>query len=194
MVTSGGTNDSGMFETNLRDERFLPFEGAGAVSTWSISLPEKFHAFNYSTISDVILHIRYTARDGGEALGNRATKELQKMLNDKSQVEQALLFNLRYDFPTEWSAFVNSGGPFVFSLRKDYFPYLVQGSKVSVDATTLYAQTGSKLAQLAVAVPAALSNDLNTKEQSDLSFIADGQVLTQQQRQVFLLVQYHFGG
>src|SRR6185436_7060832 len=26
IVTSGGSNDSGMFETNLRDERFLPFE------------------------------------------------------------------------------------------------------------------------------------------------------------------------
>src|SRR5262249_41412528 len=25
-VTSNGNNDSGMFETNLRDERFLPFE------------------------------------------------------------------------------------------------------------------------------------------------------------------------
>ena len=30
IVTSSGQNDSGMFETNLRDERFLPFEGAGA--------------------------------------------------------------------------------------------------------------------------------------------------------------------
>jgi hypothetical protein len=29
IVTSGGSNDSGIFETNLRDERFLPFEGAG---------------------------------------------------------------------------------------------------------------------------------------------------------------------
>jgi hypothetical protein len=27
IVTSGGTNDSGMFETNLRDERFLPSKG-----------------------------------------------------------------------------------------------------------------------------------------------------------------------
>ena len=27
---AAGNNDSGLFETNLRDERFLPFEGAGA--------------------------------------------------------------------------------------------------------------------------------------------------------------------
>ena len=36
IVTSHATNDSGMFETNLRDERFLPFEGAGAISTWNL--------------------------------------------------------------------------------------------------------------------------------------------------------------
>ena len=29
IVTSSGDGDSGLFETNLRDERFLPFEGAG---------------------------------------------------------------------------------------------------------------------------------------------------------------------
>ena len=58
------SNDSGMFETNLRDERFLPFEGAGAESTWKLDLPKDYPAFDYATISDVILHIRYTARQG----------------------------------------------------------------------------------------------------------------------------------
>ena len=62
IVTSGGSNDGGMFETNLRDERFLPFEGAGAESTWKLELPRDYPAFDYATISDVILDIRYTAR------------------------------------------------------------------------------------------------------------------------------------
>jgi Tc toxin complex TcA C-terminal TcB-binding domain len=39
IVTSSGTADSGMFETNLKDERFLPFEGHGAISAWKLSLP-----------------------------------------------------------------------------------------------------------------------------------------------------------
>ncbi len=43
-LTSSGDNDSGMFETNLRDERFLPFEGAGAISTWTLSLPGPLRA------------------------------------------------------------------------------------------------------------------------------------------------------
>jgi hypothetical protein len=35
IVTSSGNNDSGMFETNLHEDRFLPFEGAGAMRPWS---------------------------------------------------------------------------------------------------------------------------------------------------------------
>lgn len=46
IVTSGASNDSGMFETNLRDERFLPLEGAGAESTWKLDLPKDYPAFD----------------------------------------------------------------------------------------------------------------------------------------------------
>jgi len=34
-----GQNDSGLFETNLRDERYLPFENSGVVSEWQLELP-----------------------------------------------------------------------------------------------------------------------------------------------------------
>ena len=34
IVTSSAQNDSGLFETNLRDERYLPFEGSGVISEW----------------------------------------------------------------------------------------------------------------------------------------------------------------
>jgi hypothetical protein len=39
MVTGNGQNDGGLFETNLRDDRFLPFEGAGAVGKSQLALP-----------------------------------------------------------------------------------------------------------------------------------------------------------
>src|SRR5690349_7371983 len=52
IVTSSANNDSGMFETNLRDERFLPFEGAGAISTWKLDLQSDYPAFDFATISD----------------------------------------------------------------------------------------------------------------------------------------------
>jgi len=77
IVTSTGQNDSGLFETNFQDERYLPFEGAGAVSEWQLELPADLRQFNYDTISDVILHLRYTAREGGAVLRNGAVTNLK---------------------------------------------------------------------------------------------------------------------
>ena len=34
IATSSGQNDAGVFEFGFRDERYMPFEGAGATSTW----------------------------------------------------------------------------------------------------------------------------------------------------------------
>ena len=65
IVTSSAQNDTGLFEANLRDDRYLPFEGAGAISTWRIELPTDIPQFDFETISDVVLHLRYTAREAG---------------------------------------------------------------------------------------------------------------------------------
>ena len=204
IVTSGGTNDSGMFETSLRDERFLPFEGAGAISTWNLSLPAELRSFDYMTISDVILHIRYTARDAGEPLRTQATKELKNMLNTAGGSGQALLFCLRYDFPTEWSAFVNGSGNFTVTLDKQFFPYSVQGpTNLTIDGLTLYTETTaspstppalSSVAPLGQAALSALSADLGgSTGQAQLSLPSDDTVLTRElTRQVFLVLQYHF--
>jgi hypothetical protein len=66
IATSTGLNDAGLFELNFRDERYLPFEGSGAVdSVWRLELPAQLRAFDYDTISDVVLQIGYTALDDG---------------------------------------------------------------------------------------------------------------------------------
>ena len=135
IVTSGASNDSGLFETNLRDERFLPFEGAGAVGTWTLTLSPTLRAFDYSTVSDAILHVRYTARMAGDPLGSTATKELSKLFADAGRSPQALILNLKYDFPTEWAAFVNSAAqtPFTLTIDASFLPYYVQSmSKVTI--------------------------------------------------------------
>jgi Tc toxin complex TcA C-terminal TcB-binding domain/Neuraminidase-like domain/Salmonella virulence plasmid 28.1kDa A protein len=62
--TSSGQNDAGLFEVNLRDERWLPFEGQGAVSAWTLELNPATNNFDFSTITDIVLHVRYTARLG----------------------------------------------------------------------------------------------------------------------------------
>lgn len=193
IVTSGASNDSGMFETNLRDERFLPFEGAGAIGTWSLALPSEIRVFDYSTISDVILHIRYTAREAGNPLGSQAVKELSGMLDGAGESGQALMFCLRYDFPTEWAAFVNGTGNFQVALEKQFFPYFAQGArKLTVDSLTLYAANGEKVASITPNVSLAAMQPLSTS--ATLSLPLDPNVLTRSQGQlVFMVLLYHFG-
>ena len=65
IAISKASGDTGLFELNFNDERYLPFEGTGAVSDWELSIPQATNAFDLSTISDVIMYINYTAQDGG---------------------------------------------------------------------------------------------------------------------------------
>jgi hypothetical protein len=200
IVTSTGSNDSGMFETNLKDERFLPFEGAGAVSTWSLTLPNQLRTFDYTTISDALLHVRYTAREAGNPLGSQATTELISMLDTAGQSGQFLMFCLRFDFPTEWSAFVNaaSAAPFSVVLETSYFPYAVQSARrITIDSVTTYAAaSGGKVASVAQTNVNLddLSSNLTAAGSATLTLPQDNQVMTPLlTQQVFLVLQYHFG-
>ena len=40
IAISKASNDSGLFELNFNDLRYLPFEGTGAVSTWELKIPK----------------------------------------------------------------------------------------------------------------------------------------------------------
>jgi hypothetical protein len=187
IVTSTGNNDSGLFETNLRDERFLPFEGTGAVSTWKLDLAKDYRAFDYSTISDVILHVRYTARQGVDAT------KVKTALDDLFQqpapdgAELALLFSLRSEFPTEWSSFVN-GTDFTASIRQQFFPYFVQGKAITITGLDLYAADPKK--HRAIGDVTAATTDLADK-QAFTVVAAPDQVLPRSAKvQVFLVVRY----
>jgi len=133
VVTSSAQNDAGLFEANPRDERYLPFEHAGAISTWQLQLPANPSAgeptsFDYDTISDVVLHIRYTAREGGEVLRGQAIADLKNRIATAQAVGAQRLFSLRYDFPDAWSAFqtapaVDGARPLRIRLTPQHFPY-----------------------------------------------------------------------
>ena len=40
IASSKAQYDAGVFDFSFRDERFMPFEGAGAISSWTLSLPK----------------------------------------------------------------------------------------------------------------------------------------------------------
>lgn len=145
IVTSSAIGDSGMFETNLRDERFLPFEGAGAISTWKLELPKDYRAFDYATISDVVLHVRYTARQGVEPGKVKSSlDDLFAGLSAPGGAGLTLLLSLSHDFPTEWAAFVSGTGNFTATVKRDYFPYFTQRRNITVTGLELYAADPAK--------------------------------------------------
>jgi hypothetical protein len=182
IVTSSAMSDSGMFETNLRDERFLPFEGAGAISTWTLSLPS-IRAFDYATITDVVLHVRYTARDGGAALAGAATKTLKSLppapAAGSPAPTLALLLDLRHDFPTEWYAFTTGGAvDFSAALTVDRFPYLVQGANLAIETISIYGADGDQLKIApSVAVPSTMTSAAIKAGTAVLDLPQDGAVL-----------------
>jgi hypothetical protein len=162
-----------MFETNLRDERFLPFEGAGAESTWKLDLPKSFRGFDYQSISDVILHVRYTARQGVEL--SKVTGALGDLFKQLPKSNLATLFSLRHEFASEWSRFANGVGDFSVQIRRDFFPYFVHDQAMNITGIDLY--DGNDVSKhRAIAVPATASEDLNDKNELVLSVAADTQV------------------
>lgn len=65
IVTSTEPADEDPFEPEPRDEYYLPFAGAGAIGTWRLELPDDVPQLDYGSVSDVVLHLRYTARAPG---------------------------------------------------------------------------------------------------------------------------------
>lgn len=152
IVTSSAQNDSGLFETNLRDERYLPFENSGVVSEWQLELPanpsKKDPAqFDYNTISDAILHIRYTAREGGGLLRKEAVKNVATTIEAAQAAGSVRLFSVRHEFPTEWAKFqgqtpgANQRFELVLNLREEHYPFWSQGHLNSVLRVNLLARS-----------------------------------------------------
>lgn len=152
IVTSSGQNDSGLFEVNTRDERYLPFEYSGAVSTWQLKLPADPRvdpqAFDYSTIADVVMHVRFTAREGGKPLRDAAMTALKARLDAGTASGSVRLFSLREEFPTEWAKFLGAaaGGngkyQLSFELAKEHFPLWSKERVAKVKSMQLWARRG----------------------------------------------------
>ncbi|WP_122315498.1 neuraminidase-like domain-containing protein [Pseudomonas cichorii] len=65
IAVSTGVDDDGMFVFNFDDERYLPFEGTGAISRWALTFSNpELQRDLINSITDIIVHMRYTARKG----------------------------------------------------------------------------------------------------------------------------------
>jgi hypothetical protein len=120
-------------------------------------LPNEFRQFNYDTISDVILHLRYTAVDGGDNLKRAAVASVQGFISsvDELSREEGLfaVFDLKHDFPNEWCQAMQPAAnatptPRVLSLNKlyDRLPLFTKGhTSDEILATDVYLFTSDGL-------------------------------------------------
>lgn len=163
IVASSAQNDSGLFETNLRDERYLPFENSGVISEWQIELPAdpskgEPAQFDYNTISDVILHIRYTAREGGTLLRNAAMAQIKQLIEEGQAAGSVRLFSVRHEFPGEWHRFktqtppAGQGYELALILRTEHYPFWAQGRLDGVSRIELLARSEQQPAPASIQV------------------------------------------
>jgi Tc toxin complex TcA C-terminal TcB-binding domain/Neuraminidase-like domain len=144
IVTSGAQNDSGVFELNFRDERYVPFEGTGAISNWRLEFPSATKQFDFNTIADVVMHVKYTARDGGDALKNAANAYIKKWVkditNDVNKTGLHIAINLKHDMPNEWHM-LKKDGKVDMKIDKTRLPYMAQGiGAVEIEKVIFYAK------------------------------------------------------
>jgi|GEM_PF-6593695 len=89
--------DCGLFELKFDGDRYLPFEGTGAVSRWELRMPKATNRLDYTQVSDVIVHLNYTALNGDEAFTNQLVKtEALRTYSGNHSI------SLRQDFPEQW--------------------------------------------------------------------------------------------
>ena len=149
IATSSGQGDSGLFQLSFYDERYLPFEGAGAISRWQLEMPNQLRQFDYDSISDVILHVHYTAREGGNLLRSAAETHLIEAANALVTGDHApgLLqsFSARHAFPTAFHRFMHpvaDADPQVLNLdlTPNHFPHMFRERTLLVDQVFVFIQ------------------------------------------------------
>jgi hypothetical protein len=153
VATSHGQNDAGLFEVNFRDERYLPFEGAGAISQWRLDLPQANNAFDFDTLSDIVIKLAYTSRQGGAALAAAAqtslvqARKLTTTAAGKTPLQR--MWRVRYEYSDAWIAFRNAAAQGAASLSlvidRDRFPYAFRAAKLQIVSLALHATSPNPL-------------------------------------------------
>lgn len=185
IALSKGVDDSGVFALNFDDPRYLPFEATGAVSSWTLSMPPATNQIDFASISDVILSVKYTAKDGGSSFGQDVTG-LYSGSDKQYQNIRITSFNLAQAFANNWYQLFQTP-PDVNKQQKLTFPIAynmvlpnlknVQLNQIIIDLGTapgavVSSNTNGLLLKVGnVTVPVSIQNNQGTVSDADLATI-----------------------
>ena len=138
IATSTGQNDAGVFELSFRDERYMPFEGAGAVSRWRLTLPKSFRQFDYATINDVLLSMSYTAESDGALRAHIETENAElegSILHYLANNPTWRVISLRQDMSAVFTRLLRSplNTPVRFDLTDRVLSPLLRGRQLRIE-------------------------------------------------------------
>jgi hypothetical protein len=94
-----GEPNNGLFELRFDNERYLPFEGTGAVSRWRLELGGRPGTYDLRQLASATITLKYTALQGGNAFA-AAVRGLRK------PTDAVRAFNLSADYGEAWQAFM----------------------------------------------------------------------------------------
>jgi receptor-binding and translocation channel-forming TcA subunit of Tc toxin len=126
IATSLAQSDAGVFEFTFRDERYMPFEGAGVDGRWELTLPRAVKAFDYSTISDVILRISYVAQEN-DVLRISTEDAIAGILATMTDLGVTQTWSLRSDFPDAWSQLAGGEAEITINIQDAHLPFFMSG-------------------------------------------------------------------
>lgn len=165
VALSSGVNDAGLFELNFSDPRYLPFEGTGVVSSWSLSMPRAANRIDYGSLSDVVISLKYTALDGGADFRGKVVA-----LDPVKSYAGGRMFLLSQQFPADWFAFMRSQPTdhrqaITFELPAAIVPPHVDGAELTgvylqllanVDAAKAESYIDLRIPGVALAIPVTI--------------------------------------
>jgi hypothetical protein len=98
-----------------------------------LTLPSNVNQFDFDTITDMVLHVRYTARKGGDLLKAAAIANLNHQINAHQTVGSVCLFSIQHDFPKEWARF-QTDPTLSVAFSAELYPFWSQGRAIALSS------------------------------------------------------------
>ncbi len=166
IAISRGVDDAGVFHLDFNDERYLPFEGSGAVSNWKLEIPKSTNRIDFDSIADVLLHVKYTALPGDWTFRNAVENELK----NSNPYPGAAYLNLKQAFASEWHSLMTmTGDSQTISFPISSKVFLPNLNAVQLNSIALKLDADEDISNPAAPVFMTLSIAGNTAENISLS-------------------------
>jgi hypothetical protein len=101
IAVTAASNGTGLFELRFDDPILLPFEGAGVETTWMLDLPKGANRFDFGTLADILLTVRYTAQED-KTYREKVLSQMGMTTDRKLRAGGSISFPLRTALPDEW--------------------------------------------------------------------------------------------